>query len=115
MALAAGLILGWGLPAWSQRIPQVTGWSFNRAGGSGSQNRTALTSRSDSTGTRVVLLESENVMLIVRPDGSTAYQILDPSEKFGSYSEAIRTLESSRAQGLSFFSLSDWGYSVFTY
>lgn len=108
-----GLSISWGPPAWSQRIPQVTGWTFNRASGSGTQNRTAVNSRSDSTGVQV-LVESENVQLIQRPDGSKAYQILDPSQKFGSYSEAIRTQERSRSQGLSFFSLSDWGYSVFT-
>lgn len=109
-----GMAMAMGLPAWSQRIPQVTGWTFNRASGSGTQNRTAVTSRSDSTGLQV-LVESDNVQLIQRPDGSRAYQILDPSQKFGSFSEAIRTEERSRSQGLSFFSLSDWGYSVFTY
>lgn len=103
-----------GLPARSQRIPQVTGWSYNRSSGMGTQNRTAVSSRSDSSGQQVVI-ESGNVELIKRADGTTAYRILDPSEKFGSFSQSINSEERSRFQGLSLFTLSDWGYSVFTY
>ena len=110
--LALGL-LGWCGPAWSQRVPQITGWTFSTSSGSGMQSRTAVTSRSDSSGTQVVI-ESGNVELIQRPDGSSAYRILDPREKFGSVSESSRSDERSRSQGLSFFTLSDWGYSVFT-
>ncbi|MFU8884063.1 MAG: hypothetical protein ACNA8O_01235 [Cyanobacteriota bacterium] len=111
--LALGL-LGWCGPVWSQRVPQITGWTFSRSSGSGTQNRTAVSSRSDSSGVQVVI-ESGNVELIQRPDGSSAYRIIDPSQKFGSFSDANRSDERSRSQGLSFFSLSDWGYSVFTY
>jgi hypothetical protein len=103
-----------GLPARSQRIPQVTGWSYSRSNGMGNQNRTAVTSRSDSSGQQVVI-ESGNVELIQRPDGTTAYRILDPSEKFGSFSQSTSSNERNRFQGLSLFTLSDWGYSVFTY
>jgi hypothetical protein len=110
--LALGL-LGWSGPAWSQRVPQITGWTFSSSSGSGMQSRTAVSSRSDSSGQQVVI-ESGNVQLIQRPDGSSAYRIVDPREKFGSFSESSRSDERSRSQGLSFFSLSDWGYSVFT-
>lgn len=103
-----------GLPARSQRIPQVTGWSFSRSNGMGTQKRTAVSSRSDSSGTQVVI-ESGNVELIQRPDGSSAYRILDPRQKFGSFSQSIIKDERSRSQSLSLFTLSDWGYSVFTY
>jgi len=105
--------LSWGQPGHCQRVPQVSGWSFSRSNGSGSQNRTAVSSRSDSSGVQVVI-EAGNVELIQRPDGSTAYRILDPSQKFGSFSDSVRSEERSRSQGLSFFSLSDWGYSVFS-
>ena len=109
------LSIGWGDPALSQSIPQITGWTFSRSSGSGNQNSTAVTSRSDSRGgIQQVLLESENVQLIERPDGSRAYRILDPREKFGSFSEAGRTQERSRSQGLTIFNLGDFGYSVFT-
>jgi hypothetical protein len=108
------LSLAPGLPARSQRIPQVTGWSYSRSNGMGAQNRTAVSSRSDSSGQQV-LIESGNVELTKRPDGTTAYRILDPSEKFGSFSQSINSEERSRFQGLSLFTLSDWGYSVFTY
>lgn len=101
-----------GLPARSQSIPQVTGWSYSRSNGMGNQNSTAVNSRSDSSGVQVVI-ESGNVELIKRPDGTTAYQILDPSKKFGSFSQSINSEERSRFQGLSLFTLSDWGYSVF--
>lgn len=103
-----------GLPARSQRIPQVTGWSYSRSNGQGTQNSRAVTSRSESGGQQVVI-ESGNVVLIKRPDGTTAYRILDPSEKFGSFSQSSSSDERSRIQGLSLFTLSDWGYSVFTY
>jgi hypothetical protein len=112
--LLVGAAVGWSQPARCQRIPQITGWSYSRSNGSGTQNRTAVGSRSDSSGVQVVI-ESGNVELIQRPDGSTAYRILDPSEKFGSFSQSSSSDERSRFQGLSFFSLSDWGYSVFTY
>jgi hypothetical protein len=108
------LSLAVGLPARSQRIPQVSGWSYSRSNGMGTQNRTAVSSRSDSSGQQVVI-ESGNVELIKRPDGTTASRILDPSEKFGSFSQSINSEERSRFQGLSLFTLSDWGYSVFTY
>ena len=109
------LLLGMagGLPARSQRIPQVTGWSYSRSNGMGTQNRTAVSSRSDSSGQQVAI-ESGNVELIKRPDGTTAYRILDPSEKFGSFSQSTSSDERSRFQGLSLFTLSDWGYSVFS-
>lgn len=102
-----------GLPARSQRIPQVTGWSYSRSNGMGTQNSRAVTSRSDSSGQQV-LIESGNVELIKRPDGTTAYQILDPSVKFGSFSQSVNSEERSRFQGLNLFTLSDWGYSVFS-
>jgi hypothetical protein len=103
-----------GLPARSQRIPQVSGWSYSRSSGMGTQNRTAVTSRSDSSG-RQVLIESGNVELIKRADGTTAYRTLDPSEKFDSFSQSINSEERNRFQGLSLYTLSDWGYSVFSY
>jgi hypothetical protein len=103
-----------GLPVRSQRIPQVTGWSYSRSNGMGTQNRTAVSSRSDSSGQQIVI-ESGNVELIKRPDGTTAYRILDPSEKFGSFSQSSNSEERNRFQGLSLFTLTDWGYSVFTY
>jgi hypothetical protein len=106
-------LLGWGGPVWSQRVPQITGWTFSSSTGSGMQSRTAVSSRSDSSGQQVVI-ESGNVQLIQRPDGSSVYRIVDPREKFGSFSESSRSDERSRSQGLSFFTLSDWGYSVFT-
>lgn len=105
--------LAGGFPAHSQRIPQVTGWSYSRSNGMGTQNRTSVGSRSDSTGTQVVI-ESGNVELIKRPDGTTAYRIPDPSEKYGSFSQSINSEERNRLQGLSLFTLSDWGYSVFS-
>ena len=103
-----------GLPVRSQRIQQVTGWSYSRSNGMGTQNRTAVSSRSDSSGQQT-LIESGNVELIKRPDGTKAYRILDPSEKIDSFSQSINSEERSRFQGLSLFTLSDWGYSVFTY
>jgi hypothetical protein len=110
----SSVLLGFaaGLPALSQRIPQVTGWSYSRSNGMGNQNRTVVTSRSDSSGQQVVI-ESGNVELIQR-DGTTAYRILDPSEKFGSFSQSTSSNERNRFQGLSLFTLSDWGYSVFS-
>ena len=107
------LVLAGGLPAHSQRLPQVTGWSFSRSNGMGTQNRTVVGTRSDSSGALVVV-ESGNVEVIQRPDGSAAYRILDPSEKFGSSSQSFRSEERNRLQGLSQFTVSDWGYSVFT-
>lgn len=107
------LWLGLQLPVRSQRIPQVTGWSYSRSNGMGTQSRIAVGSRSDSSGVQVAI-ESGNVELIQRPDGSSAYRILDPSQKFGSFSQSSSTDERSRFQGLSLFTLSDWGYSVFT-
>jgi hypothetical protein len=101
------------LPVWSQRIPQINGWTFSRSSGSGLQSRTAVGSRSDSSGVQVVI-ESGNVELIQRPDGSTSYRIIDPTEKFGSFSNSTTSDERSRSQGLSLFSFNDWGYSVFT-
>lgn len=102
-----------GLPVRSQRIPQVSGWSYSRSNGMGTQNRTAVSSRSDSSGVQVVI-ESGNVEVIERPDGTTAYRIQDPSEKFGSFSQSTSSDERNRFQGLSLFTLSDWGYSVFS-
>lgn len=113
MAVLAALVGGWAAPARSQRIPQVTGWTFSRSSGMGMRTRTAVSSRSDSSGLEVVV-ESGNVRQIERPDGSTAFEIVDPSQKFGSASQSSRSDERSRSQGLSFFTLSDWGYSVFT-
>lgn len=107
------LVLTGSTPVWSQRIPQITGWTFSRSTGMGMQNRTAVSSRSDSSGVQV-LVESGNVEVIERPDGSSAFRILDPSEKFGSFNQSSRSDERSRSQGLSFFTLSDWGYSVFS-
>lgn len=106
-------LLGWSGPVWSQQVPQITGWTFSRSNGSGMQNRTAVNSRSDSSGTQVAI-ESGNVELIRRPDGSTVFRIIDPSEKFGSFSQSSSSDERSRFQGLSLFSSSDWGYSIFT-
>ena len=103
-----------GLPGRSQRIPQVSGWSYSRSSGMGTQNRTAVNSRSDSSGQQVVI-ESGNVELIKRADDTAAFRILDPSEKFGSFSQSINSEERSRFQGLSLYTLSDWGYSVFSY
>jgi hypothetical protein len=51
---------------------------------------------------------------VQRPDGTTAYEVIDPSEKFGSVSFSSQSEETSRFQGLNLFSLSDWGYSVFS-
>lgn len=112
LLLLVGGTVGWG-EAMAQQIPQVTGWSFSRSSGAGVQNRSAVTARSDSTGVQTIV-ESGNVRVVQRPDGSTAYEIIDPSEKFGSVSFSSRTEESSRFQGLNFFTLSDWGYSVFS-
>ena len=103
-----------GLPGRSQRIPQVSGWSYSRSSGMGTQNRTAVTSRSDSSG-RQVVIESGNVELIKRAVGTTAYRTLDPSEKFDSFSQSINSDERNRIQGLSLYTLRDWGYSVFSY
>lgn len=114
LAVACVLLgLAAGLPVRSQRIPQVTGWSYSRSNGMGTQNRSAVSSRSDSSGQQIVI-ESGNVELIKQPDGTTAYRILDPAEKFGSFSQSTRSDERSRFQGLSLFTLSDWGYSIFS-
>jgi|LauGreDrversion4_2_1035121.scaffolds.fasta_scaffold291665_1 hypothetical protein len=112
LAVVAGGWFSWS-PALAQQIPQVTGWSFSRSSGSGVQNRSAVTSRSDSTGVQTIV-ESGNVRVVQRPDGTTAYEVIDPSEKFGSVSFSSQSEEASRFQGLNLFSLSDWGYSVFS-
>jgi hypothetical protein len=114
-ALACAMLsLGSAAPAHSQRIPQASGWSYSRSHGLGTQNRTVVGTRSDSRGLQVVI-ESGNVEQIQRPDGTTAYRILDPSQPFDSFSQSSYTEELNRLQGLSIFSLSDSGYSVFSY
>lgn len=114
LGLAVSMLaqLGWGV-VMAQQVPQVTGWSYSRSSGSGLQNRSAVSARADSTGVQTIV-ESDNVRIVQRPDGSTAYEIIDPTEKFGSVNFASQSEESSRFQGLNLFSLSDWGYSVFT-
>jgi hypothetical protein len=112
LLVVAGGCFSWS-SAFAQQIPQVTGWSFSRSSGSGVQNRSAVTSRSDSTGVQTIV-ESGNVRVVQRPDGTTAYEVIDPSEKFGSVSFSSQSEEASRFQGLNLFSLSDWGYSVFS-
>ncbi|QPN55516.1 hypothetical protein I1E95_09845 [Synechococcus sp. CBW1107] len=109
LALLPALLI---LPAWGQRVPNITGWSFNFSSGRGGQNRSTAGALSSSDGVQVVV-EPGNTELIQRPDGTFAYRILDPNQKFGSALQSRTSSEQSRSNTFGISEFRDFGYSVF--
>ena len=100
--------------ALGQNVPQVTGWTFSRSSGLGMSRTTSVTTSSDSNR----LGESDqlvNVVPVERIDPDAAYRIVDPELPFA-LGVANRTTQGAiRAQNLDYFTLRDWGFSVFSY
>lgn len=89
-------------------------WSQGRSSVSSSRSQSAAAALN---GVELVLPSTEflesNVRRIVRPDGSIAFEIINPDKPFGSYAEN-RTREQEVGSGSRFFStFSGIGYSVF--
>ena len=101
------------LPGSTQRVPQVTGWTFSRSYGKGVGNSTATTAISESNGTES--FSRVNVLPISELDPDGNFLIQDPDSPFSIGVRARKAEETVRAQQLNYFSLSDWGYTVFSY
>ena len=101
------------LPGSTQRVPQVTGWTFSRSYGKGVGNSTATTAISESNGTESS--SRVNVLPISELDPDGNFLIQDPDSPFSIGVRARKAEETVRAQQLNYFSLSDWGYTVFSY
>ncbi len=101
------------LPGSTQRVPQVTGWTFSRSYGRGVGNSTATTAISESNGTES--FSRVNILPISELDPDGNFLIQDPDSPFSIGVRARKAEETVRVQQLNYFSLSDWGYTVFSY
>mgnify|MGYP001248268411 CR=1 FL=1 len=101
------------LPGSSQSVPQVTGWTFSRSYGRGVGNSTATTAISESNGAES--FSRVNVVPISELDPDGNFLIQDPDSPFSIGVRARKAEETVRTQQLNYFSLSDWGYTVFSY
>ena len=99
-------------PASAQLAPQVTGFTYSFTSGRGASNRTSTGTFSSASALQVIT-EPGNTELIRRPDGTFAFRINDPNNKFGS--ALIFSTESDRTLGSNFgiSQFNDFGYSVF--
>ncbi|WP_250394793.1 hypothetical protein [Synechococcus sp. MU1655] len=101
------------LPGSTQRVPQVTGWTFSRSYGKGVGNSTATTAISESNGAES--FSRVNVLPISELDPDGNFLIQDPDSPFSIGVRARKAEETVKVQQLNYFSLSDWGYTVFSY
>lgn len=109
-----------GAPGWAQQQTGYTlSWSQGRSVSSSSRS---LSQSAANSLAGVELLQplqppnppfGGNVRRIVRPDGSVAYEILDPDRPFGSYSGSVAREREQQSNTRSFSSFSGIGYSVF--
>ena len=97
----------------AQNVPQLTGWTFSRSFGNGMQKTSSAFSKSEAeikgsvSGVNVIPLTSSG------PDSS--FLVVDPEKPFATGTGFTTLNGRSKGQSLSFFNLSDWGYSVFTF
>jgi len=96
----------------AQRVPQVTGWTFSRSYGGGVGNSTATTAISESNGAES--FSRVNVLPVSQLDPDGNFVIQDPDAPFSIGVKALKAEQTVRQQQLNYFSLSDWGYSVFS-
>ena len=96
----------------AQRVPQVTGWTLSRSYGGGVGNSTATTAISESTGAES--FSRVNVLPVSQLDPDGNFVIQDPDSPFSIGVKALKAEQTVRQQQLNYFSLSDWGYSVFS-
>ena len=96
----------------AQRVPQITGWTFSRSYGGGVGNSTATTAISESNGAES--FSSVNVLPVSQLDPDGNFVIQDPDAPFSIGVKALKAEQTVRQQQLNYFSLSDWGYSVFS-
>lgn len=97
-----------------QQTGYALSWTQGRTVSSRSQSGSASASLN---GVELLLPSTEfvegNVRRITRPDGSVAYEVVDPNKPFGSYAES-RTREQETSGSTRLFSdFSGIGYSVF--
>ena len=102
-------------PASAQLTPAVTGFTYSFTSGRGGNQRTGIGAFSrDRVPNEPVVTEPGNTDFILRPDGSFAFRIIDPTRKFGSsvqFSSTERSLSRDSNFGITQFN--DFGYSVF--
>ena len=102
-------------PATAQLTPAVTGFTYSFTSGRGGSQRTGIGAFSrDRVPNEPVITEPGNTDFILRPDGSFAFRIIDPTRKFGSsvqFSSTERSLSRDSNFGITQFN--DFGYSVF--
>jgi len=99
-------------PASAQLAPQVTGFTCSLTSGRGASNRTSTGTFSSASALKVIT-EPGNTELIRRPDGTVAFRINDPNNKFGS--SLTYSTESDRTRGSNFgiFQFNSFGYLLF--
>ena len=99
--------------ALTQSVPQVTGWTFSRSYGKGVGNATSTTAISQSEGAQS--FEVVNVLPVSQLDPDGDFIIQDLNRRFSIGVESTKAEETVQSQKLNYFSLSDWGYTVFSY
>jgi hypothetical protein len=112
LALTLGSIMVTGLPASAQLAPQVTGFTYSFTSGRGASNRTSAGTLSSANALQLVT-EPGNTELIQRPDGTFAFRINDPNNKFGSALTFSTEIDRSRGSNFGITQFNDFGYSVF--
>jgi len=96
----------------AQSFPQITGWTFSRSYGRGAGNSSAATAISESNGSEFFLRDNVKSTSVLDPDGT--FEVLDPAKPFSLGVRARKAEEVVVEQQLNYFSLSDWGYTVFS-
>jgi len=99
------------LPATAQLAPSVTGFTYSFTAGRGGSNRTTAGTFSGASGQ--VITEPGNTELFQRQDGTFAYRIIDPANKFGSALQFSTESSQSRSSTFGVSQFNDFGYSVF--
>ena len=101
--------------ATAQLTPAVTGFTYSFTSGRGGSQRTGIGAFSGARfPNEPVITEPGNTDFILRPDGTFAFRIIDPSRKFGSAVQSSSTERSiSRDSTFGISQFSDFGYSVF--
>lgn len=110
LVLASSLI---GLTADAQKVPQITGWTFSRSYGRGFGNTTSTTAIAESSGAEA--FANVNVLPVSDVDPDSSYIIQNPDRPFAIGVKARKAEETANTQKINYFTLSDWGYTVFTY